>query len=117
MGMPIDTKVSLSDDLETLWGLQSNDELMATELDLDNNLAYDLIKQDIVMHGYLVKLEEAKYYPRLNAFFDYKQQAFRDKFDFFDFSNLGIRERYGVLNSVFLFGITLVDWQASTKPS
>ncbi len=85
MGMPIDTKVALSDDLETLWGLQSNDELMATELDLDNNLAYDLIKQDIVMHGYLVKLEEAKYYPRLNAFFDYKHQAFRDKFDFFDF--------------------------------
>ncbi|MGB0916812.1 MAG: TolC family protein, partial [Flavobacteriales bacterium] len=86
MGMSIDTKITLSDDLETLWTLQSNDELMATELDLENNLAYDLIKQDIVMHGYLVKLEEAKYYPRLNAFFDYKQQAFRDKFDFFDFS-------------------------------
>lgn len=85
MGMPIDTKITLSDDLETLWTLQSNEELMATELDLNSNLAYDLIKQDIVMHGYLVKLEEAKYYPRLNAFFDYKHQAFRDKFDFFDF--------------------------------
>ncbi len=86
MGMPIDTKISLSDNLETLWTLQSNEELMATELDLNNNLAYDLVKQDIVMHGYLVKLEQAKYYPRLNAFFDYQQQAFRDKFDFFDFS-------------------------------
>ncbi|MFM1875297.1 MAG: hypothetical protein RL266_1034 [Bacteroidota bacterium] len=85
MGMPIDTKISLKDDLETLWTLQSNEELMAMELDLNTNLAYDLIKQDVVMHGYLVKLEEAKYYPRLNAFFDYKQQAFREKFDFFDF--------------------------------
>lgn len=85
MGMPIDQKISLSDDLESLWARQSNEELMATELDLDNNLAYDIIKQDVVMHGYLVKLEEAKYYPRLNAFFDYKQQAFRNDFDFFDF--------------------------------
>lgn len=85
MGMPIDQKITLTDDLNSLWTRQSNDELMATELDLDNNLAYDLIKQDVVMHGYLVKLEEAKYYPRLNAFFDYKQQAFRNDFDFFDF--------------------------------
>lgn len=85
MGMPIDQKISLSDDLQSLWLRQSNDELMATELDLTNNIAYDLIKQDVVMHGYLVKLEEAKYYPRLNAFFDYKQQAFRNKFDFYDF--------------------------------
>lgn len=85
MGMPIDTKIALSDDLETLWRLQSNEELLATELDLDNNLQYDIIKQDVVMHGYLVKLQESKYYPRLNAFFDYKQQAFRNDFDFFDF--------------------------------
>ncbi len=85
MGMPIDTKISLSDDLETLWGMQSDEELMAMELDLTDNLQYDLIKQDVVMHGYLVKLQEAKYYPTLNAFFDYKHQAFRDKFDFFDF--------------------------------
>jgi outer membrane protein TolC len=84
MGMPIDTKITLSDDLETLWGLQSNEELMAMELDLENNLQYDLIKQDVVMHGYLVKLEESKYYPRLSAFFDHKHQAFRDEFDFFD---------------------------------
>ncbi len=55
------------------------------ELNLDENIAYDLIKQDIVLHGYLVKLQQAKYYPRLNAFFDYKHQAFREKFDFFDF--------------------------------
>lgn len=85
MGMPIDTKITLTDDLETLWGLQSNEELMAMELDLTNNLQYDIIKQDVVMHGYLVGLEKAKYYPRLNAFFDYKHQAFREKFDLFDF--------------------------------
>ncbi|MCB9190506.1 MAG: TolC family protein [Flavobacteriales bacterium] len=85
MGMPIDQKITLTDDLNSLWTRQSNDELMAMELDLDANIAYDLVKQDVVMHGYLVKLEEAKYYPRLNAFFDYKQQAFRNDFDFFDF--------------------------------
>ena len=85
MGMPIETKITLTDDLETLWGLQANEELMAMELDLNNNLQYDIMKQDVVMHGYLVGLEKAKYYPRLHAFFDYRQQAFRDEFDFFDF--------------------------------
>lgn len=85
MGMPIDTEITLTDDLETLWAMQSDEELLAMELDLDNNLQYDIIKQDVVMHGYLVKLQEAKYYPRLNAFFDYRQQAFRDDFDFYDF--------------------------------
>ena len=85
MGMPIDTKINLSDDLETLWAMQSDQELLDMELDLNANLQYDLIKQDVVMHGYLVKLQEAKYYPRLNAFFDYKHQAFRDDFSFFDF--------------------------------
>lgn len=85
MGMPIDTKINLSDDLETLWAMQSDQELLDMELDLNSNLQYDLIKQDVVMHGYLVKLQEAQYYPRLNAFFDYKHQAFRDDFSFFDF--------------------------------
>lgn len=85
MGMPIETKISLKDDLETLWALQSADELLSMELNLNENLLYDITKQDVVMHGYLVKLEESKYYPRLTAFFDYKQQAFRDEFNFYDF--------------------------------
>ncbi|MCF8278021.1 MAG: TolC family protein [Flavobacteriales bacterium] len=84
MGMPVKTPIILKDDLETLWTLQSSESLLSQELKLDENLAYNLIKQDVVMHGYLVKLEEAKYYPKLNAFFDYKYQAFRNQFDFFD---------------------------------
>lgn len=85
MGMPVATNIALTTDLETLWNLQAPEELLTMELDLNNNIAYDLVKQDVVMHGYLVKLQEANYYPRLNAFFDYKQQAFRSKFDFYDF--------------------------------
>jgi outer membrane protein len=84
MGMPVKTPIILKDDLETLWGLQSAEELLTKELKLEENLAYDLVKQDVVMHGYLVKLQEAQYYPRLIAFFDYKHQAFRNSFDFFD---------------------------------
>jgi len=84
MGMPVKTNIALTDDLQTLWELQSNEELLTMELSLDDNLAYDLAKQDVVLHGYLVKLQEAKYYPKLNAFFDYRQQDFRDDFTFFD---------------------------------
>ena len=84
MGMSVDNKITLTDDLETLWAMQSDQELLDMELDLENNLQYSLIKQDVVMQGYLAKIEESKYYPRLNAFFDYKHQAFRDDFSFFD---------------------------------
>ena len=86
MGMPIETEISLKDDLETLWALQSADELLTMDLDLDNNLAYSLADQNVRMYGYKVKLQEALYYPRLNAFFNYQQQAFRDEFTFFDFN-------------------------------
>ncbi len=86
IGMDVNTEIELTDDLETIWGLESDSSLLAREFSLDNNLAYDLVKQDVVLHGYLVKLQEANYYPRLSAFFDHKQQAFRDQFDFFDFS-------------------------------
>lgn len=85
MGMPIETEITLTDDIDNLWTRQTPEELLTKELNLDENLAYDLVKQDVIMHGYLVQLEKAKYYPRLNAFFDYKQQAFRNKFNFFDF--------------------------------
>lgn len=83
MGMPVDNKITLTDDLETLWAMQSDQELLNMELDLNNNLQYSLVKQDVVMQGYLAKIEESKYYPQLNAFFDYRQQAFRDDFSFF----------------------------------
>jgi outer membrane protein len=84
MGMPVDNNITLTDDLETLWAMQSDQELLDMELDFNNNLQYSLMKQDVVMQGYLAKIEESKYYPQLNAFFDYKHQAFRDDFSFFD---------------------------------
>lgn len=87
IGMDINTPIELTDDLETIWALESDSALLAREFSLDDNLAYDLVKQDVVLHGYLVKLQEANYYPQLHAFFDHKQQAFRQDFDFFDFSN------------------------------
>ncbi|MBL4587311.1 MAG: TolC family protein, partial [Flavobacteriales bacterium] len=34
MGMPVKTNITLTDDLQTLWGLQSNEELMGQELNL-----------------------------------------------------------------------------------
>lgn len=86
IGMTVTTPIELTDDLETLWELESDSSLLAREMDIQTNLAFDLVKQDVVLHGYLVKLEEAKYYPTLHAFFDHKQQAFRNDFDFFDFS-------------------------------
>jgi outer membrane protein TolC len=86
IGMDIKTPIELSDNLETIWALESDSTLLGRKFNLDDNLAYDLAQQDVVLHGYLVKLEEANYYPQLRAFFNYKQQAFRDKFDFQDFS-------------------------------
>ena len=85
MGMDISQPIVLTDDLEALWALESDSSLLARQFSLDDNLAYDLVRQDVVLHGYLVQLQKANYYPTLTAFFSHQQQAFREDFDFFDF--------------------------------
>lgn len=84
MGMPMETELELADNMEDIWRMSDPDALLKNDFDVTRNIAYQMNKLDIKLHGYLVKLQEARYYPTLNAMFNHEQQAFRDKFSFFD---------------------------------
>jgi len=83
IGMPVETPVELSDGLELLWQSADPEQLLSKEFKASSNINFNLVNQDVVMHKYLTQIEQSKYLPTLSAFFNYQQQAFGDKFNFF----------------------------------
>jgi len=84
MGMPMETELTLTDDMEAIWRSSDPDALLRSDFDVTKNVTYQMNKLDVKMHGYLVKLQEARYYPSLSAMFNHEQQAFRNTWNFFD---------------------------------
>jgi outer membrane protein len=83
IGMDVDTPIELTDGLETMWQSADPEKLLAQEFKAENNINYNIVKQDVRMHKYLTQLEQAKYLPTLSAHLNYKQQAFGQEFNFF----------------------------------
>jgi len=83
IGMDVNTAIELTDGLEILWQSANPEQLLSQDFKPTLNINYDLVNQDVVMHKYLTQIEQAKYLPTLGAFFNYQQQAFGDKFNFF----------------------------------
>jgi outer membrane protein TolC len=84
MGMPMETELTLTDDMEAIWRSSDPDALLRTDFDVTKNVVHQMNKLDVKLHGYLVKLQEARYYPSLSAMFNHEQQAFRNTWNFFD---------------------------------
>ncbi len=84
MGMPMETELTLTDDMEAIWRSSDPDALVRTDFDVTKNVVHQMNKLDVKLHGYLVKLQEARYYPSLSAMFNHEQQAFRNTWNFFD---------------------------------
>ncbi len=83
IGMDVDTEVTLTDGLETMWKTADPEKLLTQEFAVEKNINYDIVNQDVKMHKYLTQLEQAKYMPTLSAFYSYKQQAFGSEFTSF----------------------------------
>ncbi len=83
IGMDVDTEVTLTDGLETMWKTADPEKLLTQEFSVEKNINYDIVSQDVKMHKYLTQLEQSKYMPTLAAYYSYKQQAFGNEFNFF----------------------------------
>ncbi len=83
IGLDVDTEVTLTDGLETMWKTADPEKLLTQEFAVEKNINYDIVNQDVKMHKYLTQLEQAKYMPTLSAYISYKQQAFGQEFNFF----------------------------------
>jgi outer membrane protein len=83
IGMDVNTAIELTDGLEILWQSANPEQLLTKDFKPTLNINYDLVNQDVTMHKYLTQIEQSKYLPTLSTFFNYQQQAFGDKFNFF----------------------------------
>ena len=84
LGNTIDTKLILTDSLDSLAKSNVNLDLMTTEFNLDNHIDFRISQNDRESKRLLLKLEKSKYLPTLNAFVNYNYIANSETFTLFN---------------------------------
>lgn len=99
LGTDIDTKLTLTDELETLTLENTKLSLLTSTFDIDNHIDFKIAQNDRESKRLLMKLEQSKALPSLSAFINYGANANSDSFTFFDSSQSWF--------DYSLFGVTL----------
>ncbi|PQJ79877.1 TolC family protein [Polaribacter porphyrae] len=84
LGNPIDTKLILSDTLESLVLANTDLDLLVIDFNLDNHIDFKIAENDRETKRLMMQLEKSKNLPSLSAFINYGTQAFSNNFSFFD---------------------------------
>ncbi|QTD38757.1 TolC family protein [Polaribacter batillariae] len=107
MGNPIDTKLTLTDSLDSLTMQNIDLGIIATEFNVDNHIDFKIAQNDRESKRLLVKLEQSKALPSLSAFLNYGAQANANSFTFlnsdqrwFDSSLLGVSLNIPIFSSL-----------------
>ncbi len=107
LGIPIETPILLTDNLEHL-ALNSTDlRLVGKNFDLDNHIDYKIADNLVVSNELLVKYEKSKAIPSLNAFVNYSTYAannnnifFNNQGSWFDSSLFGVSLKVPIFSSL-----------------
>ena len=108
LGIPIEDKVELKENLENL-ALKSTDLGMVSKaFDLNNHIDFKIADNNVVAGELLVKFEKSQALPSLNAFINYSQFAnnnsnnvfYSNYGDWFDSSLLGVSLRVPIFSSL-----------------
>ncbi|MDD7915492.1 TolC family protein [Polaribacter ponticola] len=106
LGNKINTKLILTDTLDTLVLANLNLNILSESFNLENNIDYKIAENDRESKRLLMKLEQSKALPSLNAFLNYGAQANSNSFSFlssnqrwFDSSLLGVSLNIPVFSS------------------
>ena len=86
MGLPIDTDIVLTDNIESLVALNNSPEYLLQEPDLYSHPDYLLAKTNVALADLQIRGDKATFYPSLNAFVSYQQLGQSNEFNFFDSS-------------------------------
>ena len=84
LGNPINTKLILTDSLDSLAEENINFALTSEDFNVSNHIDYQIAENDRETKRLMVKLEKSKSLPTLSAFVNYGTQAFSNEFTFFD---------------------------------
>lgn len=86
LGTNIDTKITLTDNLEDLTVAYTNLSLLVEKFDLDNHIDFRMAENDRESKRLLMRLEQSKALPKLSAFINYNAVANANSFTFFNSS-------------------------------
>ncbi|UCE94979.1 MAG: TolC family protein [Flavobacteriaceae bacterium] len=85
LGIPLETQVELTENLENL-ALKSTDlQMLYEDFDLENHVDYRIADNQVLSDELLVKYEKSKSIPSINAFVNYSTFQYGDEIAFEDF--------------------------------
>ena len=84
LGNDINTKLTLTDSLDSLVLANTDLNLLSQEFNIDNHIDFKIAENDRESKRLLMKLEQSKALPSLSAFLNYGSQGFSDSFSFFN---------------------------------
>lgn len=82
LGIDLNATTTLTDNLETLTTKNINLALLETDTAIENTIDYQIAENDMVSKELLVKLQQSKALPTLNAFINGGYAAYSDDFSF-----------------------------------
>jgi len=84
LGNPINTQLVLTDSLDTLALGNINLNLISTPFNVNSHIDFKIAENDRESKRLMMRLEQSKALPSLNAFINYGTQAFSNSFTFFN---------------------------------
>ena len=84
MGMDINTNIELTSNLETLMNEAAQDALGSQTFNPEQNIDFQLVQTQKDLMKLNLRREKFMYMPTVSGFFNYRQDAFRNEFSFFD---------------------------------
>lgn len=82
MGLRADDDIVLTEKLEDLMTSVNREFLMNSPFDVNNHIDYKILKNQGEIANLNLKLQRSEYYPMINAYYNYSQNAMRDQFNF-----------------------------------
>jgi outer membrane protein TolC len=83
MGLPADAALEVTDDVENLLKEVDREFLLDSPFDYNQHIDFRLLMAQERLALMQLKLYRAEYYPELNGFYSYQQDAFREDVKFF----------------------------------
>jgi outer membrane protein TolC len=100
LGIPIETEVELTDNLEMITLNSTDLNIISSQFQLNNHIDYQIADNKVISGELLVKYEKSMALPSLNAFLNYSQFANND-------NNKIFYNGYGKWFDSSLFGVSL----------
>ena len=82
MGLPADTQIEVTDNLDDLLAEVNRDFLLNVPFEITSNIDYKILKDQEKLALLQLKLKQSEYYPTLNAFYSFQEDAMRSEFNF-----------------------------------